>query len=451
MENSKIDWAKHTFNPWLGCTHISEGCANCFAEASESTRLKKVGWGKGEKRKKTSAENWGKPLLWEEEAKKSGDHPVVFCASAADVFDQEVSEKWRDELFELIAKCPSLKWFLLTKRSKFLARYKKRIESLPQICVGVTAENQKRFDERVPHLLKLDVPVRFVSMEPLLGPVTLGKSLKSLHWIMVGGESSSDGKSARPMHAAWVENIRDECLKAKVPFHFKQWGGKSQPERKARGKTVDGKFWHEAPQGLVCAHGTPLSAKNQDLLKKLERQVTDGVKASIAAAKALYLIREHDNGVLWKSLGYEKFGDYCAATWKYATSHSYRLADAGEFVLDLEKHSPIGEKLCLPHNESQIRPVLELPKKSRVEFWHEKIIALGPDQITTKTVSNAVDEFRAEKKIPPKPKKVFKDPTPEVLKERAVSALARLQSLVTKLPKGKEICEILAQVDDLMD
>ena len=288
-------------------------------------------------------------------------------------------------------------------------------------------------------------------MEPLLGPVILGKALEDLQWIMVGGESSCDGKSARPMHAAWVENIRDECLKAKVPFHFKQWGGKSQPERKARGKTVDGKFWYESPKGIAFAHGTALSAKNQDLLKKLERQVTHGVKASIAAAKALYLIREHEDGVLWRSLGYEKFGDYCAATWKYATSHSYRLADAGEFVLELEKHSPIGEKLCLPHNEAQIRPVLELPKTRRVEFWHEKIIDLGPDQLTTKTVSNAADEFRAEKKIPPKPKKVFKDPKPEVAKMRAVSALARLGSLVKDLPNGAEIHEILAKVDDLLD
>lgn len=451
MEKTRIDWADHTFNPWIGCTHISEGCANCFAEAGESKRLKKVGWGKGEKRKKTSAMNWGRPLVWEEEAKKSGERPVVFCASAADVFDKEVDDKWRDELFELVAKCPSLRWFLLTKRSKELARYKKRIESLPQVSVGVTAENQKRYDERVPDLLKLNVPVRFVSMEPLLGPIKMGKALKGLHWIMVGGESSSDGKSARPMHAAWVESLRDECLAAKVPFHFKQWGGKSQPERKARGKKVDGKYWHEAPKGIPFPHGFQLSLKNQDLLKKLEQQVTEGVKASITAAKALHLIRDHQDGVLWKSQGYKTFQDYCAATWKYAASHSYRLADAGEFVLELETHSPIGEKLCLPHNESQIRPVLELPKERRVEFWREKIIELGPDQLTTKTVTNAVEEFRTEKKIPPKPKKVLKTPKPEVLKERAVSALARLQTLVKKLPKGNEIREILAQVDSLLD
>ena len=141
MENSKIEWTHHTFNPWIGCTHVSEGCKNCYAELSESKRLKKVGWGKGTKRRRTSKEAWKEPLKWEKAAKKTGSNPLVFCASLADVFDDEVEDSWRDDLFALIRSCPSLRWLLLTKRPKSMLRYKKQIEDLPQIWVGTTAEN----------------------------------------------------------------------------------------------------------------------------------------------------------------------------------------------------------------------------------------------------------------------------------------------------------------------
>ena len=453
MVNSKIEWTSHTFNPWMGCTKVSEGCKNCYAEASEDLRLHKVGWGKGKPRKRTSEDLWKLPLKWEKAAKKSGQHPLIFCASLADVFDEEVEDAWRDDLFALIRSCPTLRWLLLTKRPKAMLRYKKQIEELPQIWVGISAENQQRFDERVPDLIKIKSPVRFLSMEPLLGPVVLSKHIKNLEWVIVGGESTTDGKSARPMKFTWASQICDECIAAKVPFFFKQWGGQSNPEKKAKGKQLRGETWTQFPHGYSSSLSKPLGKQDQDLLAKWEQEVTDGIKASITAAKALHRISTHKKGILWKSQGFGKFQEYCLATWKYAKSHSYRLAEAGGFVLQLEAdHSPIGEKLPLPQNESQIRPVLELPEARRVEFWKEKIIDLGPDQITTKTVSNAVEEFRSEKKIPKEKKvKVAKVKTPAALKTKAVLALSRLESAVDGLPNALKIKAVLKQVDQLLN
>jgi len=442
MVNSKIEWCSHTLNPWMGCTKVSEGCTNCYAEASECLRLHKVEWGKGKPRKRTSKAAWNEPLKWEIEAKETGKTSLVFCASLADVFDEEVEDGWRDDLFALIRSCPSLRWLLLTKRPKSMLRYKKQIEELPQIWIGTTAENQKRFDERVPDLLKIKSPVRFVSMEPLLGPVVVGKFIKDLQWIIVGGESTADGKSARPMKSAWATHIRDECVKAKVPFFFKQWGGPSNPEKKARGKQLDGRRWTEYPAG-ISQSASQLIKTDQDLLKKLEQEVTDGVKASITAAKALHRIYAYKDGLLWKSQNFSKFQEYCLVTWKYASAHSYRLAEAGGFVLELENADyPKGEKMPLPKNEAQIRPVLELPKERRVEFWKEKIIDLGPDQITTKTVSNKIPKVKRVK--------VAMVKTPAELKTRAVLALSRFTSTVKDLPNAVKIQSLLKKVDKLL-
>ena len=247
-ENSKIEWCHHTFNPWIGCTKVGPGCDNCYAEADFDKRLHIVQWGAGQPRKRTVASNWAHPLRWNAEAERLGVRYRVFCASLADVFDNEVPAEWRADLFDLIERTPHLDWLLVTKR---IGNVRQMIPDRWSVCMppnlwlGITVVNQAESDRDIPKLLGLKVSVRFLSMEPLLGPVDLrfhvfseptgnfrthaGKRQMELrkpvdgglHWVVVGGES---GPKARPMHPKWARDIRDQCAAASVPFLFKQWG-----------------------------------------------------------------------------------------------------------------------------------------------------------------------------------------------------------------------------------
>lgn len=266
-ENSAIEWTDHTFNSWIGCTKVSPGCANCYAE-QRSRRFPEQGqWGPGALRKRTSEANWRKPLSWNRQLAElaAGGHNVprerVFCASLADWLDPEVDAEDLADLLALIAKTPNLDWLLLTKRPHLWAE---RMEAAigvsegedarlwwvcswlgacesgipkppPNVWIGTSVEDQQRADERIPHLLEIPARVRFLSCEPLLGPVdlTAGKiadadwcdpgedSIPGIHWVIAGGES---GPSARPMHPAWARSLRDQCQAAGVAFFFKQWG-----------------------------------------------------------------------------------------------------------------------------------------------------------------------------------------------------------------------------------
>ena len=120
MKESKIEWTTHTFNPWIGCTKVSPGCAHCYAETLMDTRYGRAKWGKGNPRSRTSAGNWKQPKRWDKEAAKLGERHRVFCASLADVFDGEVANEWRDALWKLIEATPNLDWLLLTKRPEVM-------------------------------------------------------------------------------------------------------------------------------------------------------------------------------------------------------------------------------------------------------------------------------------------------------------------------------------------
>lgn len=256
-ETTKIEWTDATFNPWVGCTKVGPGCDNCYAETLVAQRYKRAQWGAGQPRSRTSAAYWRQPLRWNAEPYYEcracgargtarfmiGEHnkccPTrevvpsrrrVFCASLADVFDNEVAPEWRADLFELIERTPNLDWLLLTKRVG-------NVERLTPICwpanawLGITVVNQEEADRDVPKLLQLrrdaGIPVAFLSCEPLLGPIDLDRAhqapvrLPRVDWVIVGGES---GHGARPMHPDWARGIRDQCLLAGVPFLFKQWG-----------------------------------------------------------------------------------------------------------------------------------------------------------------------------------------------------------------------------------
>lgn len=333
-ETSKISWTDATFNPWIGCTKVSPGCANCYAERDWDKRKHRAKWGPMGTRSVTSEDNWKKPLRWDRKAAKEGKRVRVFCASLADVFEDWPGQvrhssgvpMWlmnepnghdfcwgdghvlddptsgralklsdlRHRLFRLIDQTPNLDWILVTKRPENIRTMwpekswtsQTTADSInetgylyrPNVWLLASTEDQQRFDERVPELLRCRdlVPVLGVSAEPLLGPIDFGKipgrtydeignfwdyncendcgwrgyfkslefddQLKDyvcpkcrcryglvekdddqpgLDWVITGGESGPD---ARPCHPAWVRSIRDQCQEAGVSFHHKQWG-----------------------------------------------------------------------------------------------------------------------------------------------------------------------------------------------------------------------------------
>ncbi|HXR93554.1 MAG TPA: phage Gp37/Gp68 family protein [Steroidobacteraceae bacterium] len=293
-ENSKIEWTDHTFNPWVGCEKISPACDHCYAE-SWAKRTGNAALWEGQRRR-TSEANWRQPLKWNGNAAAAGKRARVFCASLADVFDNKVPEQWRADLFALIRKTPSLDWLLLTKRIGNVWEMTQRAmwsigmhpgmhHSLPEnVWLGATVANQEEAERDIPKLLHAPARVRFLSCEPLLGPIDLrglwhrcpthdydgGFCLQDcgdwrwLSWVIVGGES---GPHARPMHPGWAFSLRDQCREAGVPFLFKQWGeweiasyenghrGGCMPESGKRYTWigVNGKTFNpSAPDGLDC-------------------------------------------------------------------------------------------------------------------------------------------------------------------------------------------------------
>ena len=218
-ENSAIAWTDHTFNPWMGCTHVSEGCRNCYAEILMDHRYGKVEWGAGKPRVRTSKSNWNKPLKWNRDAAKTGTRPKVFCASLADVFDQDVPEVWRRDLFDLIEKTPNLDWLILTKRPEHIYIH---TEFPDNVWLGTTVE-----DARVMHRVEMldphDVSIRWLSVEPMIGPLCLTEEdLHDIDWIIVGGES---GPECREFDPDWARQLLDQCRSHGVAFFMKQMGG----------------------------------------------------------------------------------------------------------------------------------------------------------------------------------------------------------------------------------
>lgn len=281
-QDSKIEWTHHTFNPWWGCVKVSPACDHCYAE-SWAKRVGSDVWGPKAPRRFFSDSHWREPLKWNRDAAESGERRRVFCASMADVFENRPDlVQHRARLLDLIEKTPMLDWLLLTKRIHLVKKLLPKGYELPShVWLGATVENQDYAKKRIPYLLEFKTPaVRFVSCEPMTGPLDLKPYLDGnprIDWVIAGGES---GHGARAMDPAWPEALQEQCAKAKVAFHFKQWGhwaplGEEElgqyPSRKvihfdrknkgqvavvgigksAAGRLLGGRTWDQFPQGVT--------------------------------------------------------------------------------------------------------------------------------------------------------------------------------------------------------
>ncbi len=293
--DSAIGWTDHTFNPWQGCSHVSPGCENCYAEAL-GKRTGRVEWGDDAERVVTSPAYWRNPEKWDRAAEAAGRPALVFCASLADVFeDRPELRRPRSELFHLAAETKNLRWLLLTKRPENVLRLvpsRWRASWPSNVAVGTTTEDQQRADERIPHLLEVRqlAPMVFLSAEPLLGYVKLlpewlaprviacrrgsttpehgspahvaelelfravGRKLgwAGIDWIIAGGES---GPGHRPLDVDHARYLRDQAGAAAIPFFFKQHGGRTPT---AGGDELDGETLKAFPEW--AGDRTPSSA-----------------------------------------------------------------------------------------------------------------------------------------------------------------------------------------------
>jgi len=268
-DKSKIEWTEATWNPIVGCSIVSPGCTNCYAmkTAERVSRMTEgstgLAGGYGELTKRVNGKPvWTgamrlveprllQPLRWKRPR-------TIFVNSMGDLFHESVPDEWIDRVFAVMALCPQHIFQVLTKRAERMRAYVADLPNrddlvasaltpafaqsdakdlvrlighlvsspLPNLWLGVSAEDQKRYDERKEYLRATPAAIRFLSIEPMLGPISLDLSglnqvYRPIHWVIVGGES---GSNARPMHPDWARSIRDQCQAAGVPFFFKQWG-----------------------------------------------------------------------------------------------------------------------------------------------------------------------------------------------------------------------------------
>lgn len=224
-ENSGIEWTDHTFNTHWGCSKVSPGCDSCYAE--NLARRFGYGWGDGSAKRQFDESHWNDLLLWDRKAAAQGVRRRVFTNSMSDLFDRYAPDGVRERHWGYIARTPHLDHLLLTKRVGNVVRMVPPDWLSPggwpaNVWIGATVVNQEEADRDIPKLATLPASVRFLSMEPLLGEVSLpARYLSQIHWVIVGGES---GQRARPMHPAWARSLRDQCAAADIPFFFKQHG-----------------------------------------------------------------------------------------------------------------------------------------------------------------------------------------------------------------------------------
>lgn len=241
-DRSTIEWTEATWNPVTGCDRTSPGCDHCYA-LTLAKRLKAMGVDKYQNDGDPRTSGQGFAVTTHETAldqPRSWRNPrTIFVNSMSDLFHHDVPYDFIRRVFAVMDETPQHVYQILTKRSKRLTDLAPTLPWPENVWIGVSVENE-RYKFRMTHLQKVPAHVRFVSCEPLLGP--LGSlDLGDIHWVIAGGESGPD---ARPMLLPWVTEIRDQCHAAAVPFFFKQWGGRTP---KAGGRQLDGRTWDEVP------------------------------------------------------------------------------------------------------------------------------------------------------------------------------------------------------------
>lgn len=235
-EISTIEWTNSTWNPVTGCHKVSAGCANCYAERF-AERWRGIPGHPYEQGfdLRTWPDRLNLPLGWKEPR-------TIFVNSMSDLFHQDIPLKFLKQVFEVMNRAHWHQFQVLTKRADRLEKLSSGLKWTPNIWMGVSVESEK-FIYRIRSLKKTKAQTKFLSLEPLLGPLP-NLPLKGIHWAIVGGES---GPGARPMEKEWVQDIRKQCRKAKVPFFFKQWGG---VWKKRNGRVLDGRTWNQMPKSF---------------------------------------------------------------------------------------------------------------------------------------------------------------------------------------------------------
>jgi len=239
---SKIEWTEATWNPVTGCTKISLGCKNCYAERM-ARRLHAMGQDNYRNgfRPTTHDHVLDIPFAWKRPR-------TIFVNSMSDLFHEEVPSEFITNVFRAMRRANWHRYQILTKRSKRLLELSAQLPWEPHIWMGVSVES-RQFLYRIDHLRETPAMVKFLSLEPLLGPLP-DMNLKGIDWVIVGGES---GPGARPLMQEWVRDIQQQCASQNVPFFFKQWGGVN---KKKNGRLLDGKIWNEMPRHeIVLATG----------------------------------------------------------------------------------------------------------------------------------------------------------------------------------------------------
>jgi len=240
MRTTKIEWTESTWNPTTGCTKFSEGCKNCYAERM-AKRLQSMGIEKYQNGFKLSLhpEVLKEPYTWR-------NPRTVFVDSMSDLFHEEMPLPFIEHVFQVMNENLRHTFQVLTKRSDILLKYSECLKWSKNIWIGVTVESQNHIN-RIEQLVQTLAHVKFISLEPLLGPIN-DLPLQDIDWVIVGGES---GPKSRPMSEEWVLKIKEQCHQNNIPFFFKQWGGVN---KKKAGRILNGKVWDEmpgAPQKMV--------------------------------------------------------------------------------------------------------------------------------------------------------------------------------------------------------
>ncbi len=235
-----IEWTDKTWNPSTGCDKVSPGCKFCYAEAITERFSRNFPNGF---EFTLHPNRLHEPKHWRKSSR-------IFVNSMSDLFHEDMPLEFLQEIFQVMRDCPQHVFQVLTKRHKRLAELAPHLDWGTNIWMGVSVENQ-RYAKRIDYLREVPAAVRFLSCEPLLGPLEL--NLDGIHWVITGGES---GNSHRPIEESWVKSIRDQCINSKTAFFHKQWGGRTP---KSRGRILEGRTWDEMPTAWILHQSTMIA------------------------------------------------------------------------------------------------------------------------------------------------------------------------------------------------